>query len=97
MGRKPKRKLFAVEGLLSWEREVPREVNCEFAGDTRCTLADRLLVPAWAGLAELQEEEMRMAKIKADLLSELIGVCECFIGRPWTYAFPSGDDHAKRV
>jgi hypothetical protein len=28
-GRKPKRKLFAIEGLATWEREMKKEIACE--------------------------------------------------------------------
>lgn len=28
VGRKPKRKLFAMEGLVTWEKEIRRELKC---------------------------------------------------------------------
>ncbi|KAG9222063.1 hypothetical protein CCMSSC00406_0008048 [Pleurotus cornucopiae] len=56
IGRKPKRKVFAVEGLTRWEREMK---SGEF---TRHLQHDLIQV------------ESRMIKIKADLLSEYIGV-----------------------
>ncbi|KAF9812532.1 hypothetical protein IEO21_06171 [Rhodonia placenta] len=56
VGRKPKRKVFASEGLSIWESEASREIN--FA--------------LWAGIGDVEEVEQRLAKIKADLLCELI-------------------------
>ncbi|KAI8980607.1 hypothetical protein BD414DRAFT_464741 [Trametes punicea] len=58
IGRKPKRKVFAAEGLAMWDAEAHREISF-------CT---------WASAADAQEVEKRLAKIKADLLSELISV-----------------------
>lgn len=29
VGRKPKRKVFAVEGLVSWEKELDIELQCK--------------------------------------------------------------------
>ncbi|KDQ31569.1 hypothetical protein PLEOSDRAFT_1036423 [Pleurotus ostreatus PC15] len=63
IGRKPKRKVFAVEGLIRWEREMK---SGEF---TR-----HLQLPCYANLDDLIQVESRMIKIKADLLSEYIGV-----------------------
>ncbi|KAF4604497.1 hypothetical protein EYR40_003271 [Pleurotus pulmonarius] len=63
IGRKPKRKVFAVEGLTRWEREMK---SGEF---TR-----HLQLPYYANLDDLIQVESRMIKIKADLLSEYIGV-----------------------
>ncbi|CDO77305.1 hypothetical protein BN946_scf184753.g55 [Trametes cinnabarina] len=58
VGRKPKRKVFATEGLNTWETEATREISF-------C---------AWASAGDVQEVEERLARIKADLLSELIAV-----------------------
>ncbi|KAI9069691.1 hypothetical protein FKP32DRAFT_1586700 [Trametes sanguinea] len=58
VGRKPKRKVFAVEGLTTWETEAAREISF-------CT---------WACAGDVQEVEERLARVKADLLSELIAV-----------------------
>ncbi|OSD01133.1 hypothetical protein PYCCODRAFT_1468829 [Trametes coccinea BRFM310] len=58
VGRKPKRKVFATEGLATWETEAAREISF-------CT---------WACAGDVQEVEERLARIKADLLSELIAV-----------------------
>ncbi|KAH7914523.1 hypothetical protein BJ138DRAFT_1143607 [Hygrophoropsis aurantiaca] len=57
VGRKPKRKIFATEGLAVWEREVMRE----------------MMLPAWAGVGDAFELEQRVVRIKADILCELIG------------------------
>ncbi|KAL0577825.1 hypothetical protein V5O48_004153 [Marasmius crinis-equi] len=58
VGRKPKRKLFATEGLAAWEKEVKRELK----------------MPTWGTAGDVERIETRMAKIKGDLLCELIGV-----------------------
>jgi len=58
VGRKPKRKVFATEGLAVWESEVTREISFTL----------------WAGIGDLEEVEQRLARIKADLLCELIAV-----------------------
>ncbi|CCM03812.1 uncharacterized protein FIBRA_05961 [Fibroporia radiculosa] len=58
VGRKPKRKVFATEGLATWETEFPRDIS--FA--------------LWAGRDDVEEVEQRLARIKADLLCELIAV-----------------------
>ncbi|KAH9912151.1 uncharacterized protein BXZ73DRAFT_93243 [Epithele typhae] len=57
-GRKPKRKLFAAEGLASWETEVLRDISFSL----------------WSDGGDMQEVEERLARIKADLLCELIAV-----------------------
>ncbi|KAJ7587169.1 hypothetical protein C8J56DRAFT_861483 [Mycena floridula] len=57
-GRKPRRKVFATEGLAVWEREM----------------LDELTVPPSAGLADVQDIDTKMEKMKADLYCELIGV-----------------------
>ncbi|PCH34372.1 hypothetical protein WOLCODRAFT_113675 [Wolfiporia cocos MD-104 SS10] len=58
VGRKPKRKVFASTGLSVWDTEISREIS--FA--------------LWAGLADVEEVEQRLARIKADLLCEIIAV-----------------------
>ncbi|KAH9942974.1 hypothetical protein B0H21DRAFT_749241 [Amylocystis lapponica] len=58
VGRKPKRKVFAFEGLAMWETEVTREI----------------MFSPWAGQGDVEEVEQRLARIKADLLCELIAV-----------------------
>ncbi|KAH7924786.1 hypothetical protein BV22DRAFT_1034747 [Leucogyrophana mollusca] len=58
VGRKPKRKMFATEGLAVWEREVARE----------------MVLPPWAGVGDAFELEQRVVRIKADLLCELVGI-----------------------
>ncbi|KAI0328458.1 hypothetical protein GY45DRAFT_1326330 [Cubamyces sp. BRFM 1775] len=58
VGRKPKRKVFASEGLTIWDTEAVREISF-------CT---------WASAGDVQEVEERLARIKADLLSELTAV-----------------------
>ncbi|KAL1950914.1 hypothetical protein VTO73DRAFT_63 [Trametes versicolor] len=58
VGRKPKRKVFAAEGLATWDAEAIREISFS----------------TWASAGDMQEVEERLARIKADLLSELIAV-----------------------
>ncbi|KAF7331392.1 hypothetical protein MKEN_00017200 [Mycena kentingensis (nom. inval.)] len=59
IGRKPKRKTFVLEGLGIVEREATRELK----------------VPRWASAGDVQAIELQTAKIRADLLCELVGVC----------------------
>ncbi|KAJ3857269.1 hypothetical protein EV368DRAFT_77885 [Lentinula lateritia] len=58
VGRRPKRKIFAVEGLSTWERELKKELN----------------LPSFASMGDLEGIDLRLAKIKADLMCELVGV-----------------------
>ncbi|KZT18694.1 hypothetical protein NEOLEDRAFT_1246306 [Neolentinus lepideus HHB14362 ss-1] len=58
VGRKPKRKVFASEGIAAWEREAGKEV----------------VLPPWASVGDVEEVQQRMARIKADLLCELAAV-----------------------
>ncbi|KAJ3789960.1 hypothetical protein GGU10DRAFT_303991 [Lentinula aff. detonsa] len=58
VGRRPKRKIFAIEGLSTWERELKKELH----------------LPTFASLGYLEEIDLRLAKIKADLMCELVGV-----------------------
>ncbi|KZT73388.1 hypothetical protein DAEQUDRAFT_721986 [Daedalea quercina L-15889] len=58
VGRKPKRKVFAQAGLDAWENESARDIS--FA--------------LWAGIGDVEEVEQRLARIRADLLCELIAL-----------------------
>ncbi|KAF7354469.1 hypothetical protein MVEN_01136100 [Mycena venus] len=58
LGPKPKRKIFVLEGLGVVEREAGRELR----------------VPRWASAGDVRAVEVQMAKIKADLMCELISV-----------------------
>ncbi|KAJ7342640.1 hypothetical protein DFH08DRAFT_783042 [Mycena albidolilacea] len=58
VGRKPKRKTFLLEGLSVVDREAQRELR----------------VPRWASAGDVRAVEVQMAKIKADLMCELIAV-----------------------
>ncbi|KAF8169050.1 hypothetical protein K438DRAFT_1909571 [Mycena galopus ATCC 62051] len=58
VGRKPKRKTFLLEGLSVVDREAQRELR----------------VPRWATAGDVQAVEAQMAKIKADLMCELVAV-----------------------
>ncbi|EAU92222.1 hypothetical protein CC1G_10108 [Coprinopsis cinerea okayama7 len=59
VGRKPKRKVFAAEGLVVVERELKKEPS----------------FPLWASEADFYEHRSRLQKLKADLMCEIIGVC----------------------
>ncbi|KAJ7476881.1 hypothetical protein B0H11DRAFT_1303136 [Mycena galericulata] len=59
VGRKPKRKTFLQEGLGVVTREAGRELR----------------VPRWASADEVRSVGLQMAKVKADLMCELAGVC----------------------
>ncbi|KAH6896175.1 hypothetical protein BKA70DRAFT_1318603 [Coprinopsis sp. MPI-PUGE-AT-0042] len=59
VGRKPKRKVFAGEGLAVVERELQKEVA----------------VPMWASERDVVEHRLRLQKLKADMMCEIIGVC----------------------
>ncbi|OCB90971.1 hypothetical protein A7U60_g1779 [Sanghuangporus baumii] len=59
VGRKPKRKVFATEGLNVWGKEVKKEIPLNI----------------WAEPRDAEEIDERMVKVKADLLSELVAVC----------------------
>ncbi|KIM38243.1 hypothetical protein M413DRAFT_447988 [Hebeloma cylindrosporum] len=58
VGRKPKRKLFAQEGVLIVDKELKKEFQ----------------LPLWASVADVRALQDRMHKMKADLMCELIGV-----------------------
>ncbi|KAH9486026.1 hypothetical protein JR316_0000090 [Psilocybe cubensis] len=58
VGRKPKRRLYAEEGVLTVERELKKE----------------LALPIWASVSDLKEMQERFHKMRADMLCELIGV-----------------------
>ncbi|KAF9258146.1 hypothetical protein L218DRAFT_964740 [Marasmius fiardii PR-910] len=58
VGRKPKKKIFSMEGLGAWEREIKRELK----------------IPFWASVGDVEGIDTKMAKIKGDLMCELIGV-----------------------
>ncbi|THV03684.1 hypothetical protein K435DRAFT_851631 [Dendrothele bispora CBS 962.96] len=96
VGRNPKRKLFAKEGLVAWEREVRRGLEKqspsgpESAEDVKgCEAREeealgpepggRLLslpysLPPWATSSDVDALDIRMLKIKADLMCELVGI-----------------------
>ncbi|KAF9055616.1 hypothetical protein BJ165DRAFT_1427330 [Panaeolus papilionaceus] len=61
VGRKPKRKLFAGEGVSALERDIKREIE----------------MPTWSSQDDLDAIYLRMHKIKADMLCELVGVTIC--------------------
>ncbi|KAF8956437.1 hypothetical protein BDZ97DRAFT_1907180 [Flammula alnicola] len=57
VGRKPKRKLFANEGILVVDKELRKEVP----------------LPLWASTVDVKGFYDRMHKLKADMICELVG------------------------
>ncbi|KAI0706088.1 hypothetical protein BC835DRAFT_1312173 [Cytidiella melzeri] len=58
LGRKPRRKVFAAEGLSAWDREI----------------AQAIVLPLCASKLDFEEIEQRLVRVKGDLLCELIAV-----------------------
>ncbi|KDR86097.1 hypothetical protein GALMADRAFT_235330 [Galerina marginata CBS 339.88] len=59
VGRKPKRKVFASEGVLVVDKELKTDAP----------------LPIWSSVADANEFYRRMSKMKADMICEIIGVC----------------------
>ncbi|KJA19213.1 hypothetical protein HYPSUDRAFT_168399 [Hypholoma sublateritium FD-334 SS-4] len=59
VGRKPKRRMFANEGMLVVDKELKKEIP----------------LPSWGSLADVENFQLRMYKMKADMMCELIGLC----------------------
>lgn len=76
VGRKPKRKVFANEGLLVVDNELREEISRVSIHFLSHNLAHNRArsVPVWASRTEAQEIEKRLRKIKADLYCEVVGV-----------------------
>lgn len=75
VGRKPKRKVFATEGLTTWDSEAARELSCTFMLQSgACNVSPYAAVSVWARMEDVQEVEERLARIKGDLLCEVIAV-----------------------
>ncbi|KAF8308394.1 hypothetical protein DL93DRAFT_1893951 [Clavulina sp. PMI_390] len=71
VGRKPRRKIFAEEGLKM--ANSPNEnVICAFdlSALSNPWLTKAVIVPMWASLGDAREVEDRLAKMKADFLCE---------------------------
>lgn len=58
MGRKPRRKIFALEGLKAWEKEITKSLDC----------------PSWWTISDIDQMRIHLARIKADILCELVAV-----------------------
>ncbi|KAF5392421.1 hypothetical protein D9757_002307 [Collybiopsis confluens] len=58
VGRRPKRKIFAIEGLAAWERELQKELRSSSSSTS----------------GDFDKIDLKLAKIKADLMCELVGV-----------------------
>ena len=77
VGRRPKRKVFAVEGLKSWDRELSQEIACALPPRIRAWQLILILAfadPLWSSLGDVNEVVQRLARLKADLLCELVAV-----------------------
>lgn len=78
VGRKPKRKVFAQEGLLVIEKEMKKELLCQSYLQSFFFIISRFyfisIVDRWAEPWDADDIEERLVKIKADLLSEMIAV-----------------------
>ncbi|KAF9449730.1 hypothetical protein P691DRAFT_702735 [Macrolepiota fuliginosa MF-IS2] len=57
VGRKPKKKVFASEGIIAIDKELKKE----------------LAFPPWASISDVKEADYRLKKLRADLMCELIG------------------------
>ncbi|KAJ3562231.1 hypothetical protein NP233_g9703 [Leucocoprinus birnbaumii] len=57
MGRKPKKKVFATEGILAVDKEMKKE----------------LAFPPWASINDVKNTDLRLKRLRADLMCELIG------------------------
>jgi hypothetical protein len=87
-GRKPRKKVFALEGLRIWEKEWrdwgsgansggTRALSCEYQCQHDVLfnrLANVFLVPPWATMHELNSLQRTMETLKADLLVEVVSV-----------------------
>ncbi|KAF8346134.1 hypothetical protein F5887DRAFT_962841 [Amanita rubescens] len=63
IGRKPKRKVFATEGLAIAERELKKEI----------------LLSQWTSIHDAKDAYSRIHKLKADMLSELVArALDCY-------------------
>ena len=86
VGRKPKRKVFATEGLTVLEREAKQEVESNWIFVVglcyHLTIFIYFTVPPWASVSDLREIEGKISQIKADLMCELIGVSFPFLLTP---------------
>lgn len=79
VGRRPRRKIFAEEGLKISDT-VGEDMFCRprlaffVTTNSLLLIVNFLLVPVWASLGDAREVEDRLAKIKADLLCEMAAV-----------------------
>lgn len=77
VGRKPRRKIFAEEGLklsdATGEEVFCKPYHLTDVKDSQLILIS-FLVPVWASLRDAKEVEDRLAEIKADLLCEMASV-----------------------
>ena len=56
------------------EKEKEEEVYKEVEADGAKNVKEEVKVPLWAGVAELWEVEERVGRVRAELLSEVVGV-----------------------
>ncbi|KAF5352678.1 hypothetical protein D9756_006286 [Leucocoprinus leucothites] len=57
IGRKPKKKVFAAEGIIAVDKEMKKE----------------LAFPPWASIADVRNTDLRLKRLRADMMCELIG------------------------
>jgi len=97
-GRKPKPKVFALEGLKICDKERPKDGQKPVGRCKRYVLSqgnvanyEVLTDLSWVGLRVRQDVEERLTKIEADLLCELVSVC---IQRS---EFDDAEEHLNRL
>jgi hypothetical protein len=76
VGRKPKRKIFAMEGLLVVDKELKKDGGSSsiFNIVSELTTYHTFTVAPWASAADIEAHYSRLNKLKADLIFELVGV-----------------------
>lgn len=74
MGRKPRRKIFAIEGLKAWEKEITKPLDCTPLPFSGIPLAYWRAGPPWWSIPDVERMQTCLAKIKADILCELVAV-----------------------
>jgi len=74
MGRKPRRKVFAIEGLKAWEKEIAKPSDCMVLPLHNSIFLNYVAGPSWWSISDIDKMRMHLAKIKADLLCESVAV-----------------------
>ena len=100
VGRKPKRKIFAMEGLLVADKELKKDAGCSSISNPVFELVTyhTFIVAPWASAADVEAHYSRLNKLKADLICELVGVSAPFITIPVrTPNAMTGGSDAQRI